>query len=322
MANKKICFFLSPIGDDDSPERKHSDNVLNNIINPVLQEFGYEPFRADHIPKPGIITTQIIDHILNAPLVIADLTRRNPNVFYELAIRQVYGKPFIQIMQKGESIPFDVGALRTIFYDLYNIEDAQGKIRRQIDHIENNPGEMCESPISVALDSLGRSLAPPVAQPNVDIEIGYLTLKVEQKFHEYVLIFGVKNNMDEAIKEIVLELKFPTKYISPSGREAIKRYIITQEKDYSTFVFDSPTALKYHSMGFIPRGAELLRNAFLPGNTAYISHSNKENWLVFKYAVNDKSYDEIKKYDVSWKLFINGKKPIEGSRNFQELQCF
>jgi len=49
--------------------------------------------RADKISEPGIITTQIIGHIVDAELVIADLTDKNPNVFYELAIRHAIRNP-------------------------------------------------------------------------------------------------------------------------------------------------------------------------------------------------------------------------------------
>jgi hypothetical protein len=45
---------------------------------------------------------------MNDPLAIADLSDPNPNVFYELAIRQAIGKPLVQIIQKDEKIPFDV----------------------------------------------------------------------------------------------------------------------------------------------------------------------------------------------------------------------
>src|SRR3989338_8854008 len=79
---KKICFVISPIGEDDSDTRKRSDQVLKHIITGAVEQLGYEVIRADKISEPGIITHQILQHIVDAPLVIADLTERNPNVFY------------------------------------------------------------------------------------------------------------------------------------------------------------------------------------------------------------------------------------------------
>lgn len=70
--------------------------------------------RADQISKSGLITTQIINQIIECPLVIADLTGANPNVFYELAIRHATGKPYIQLIEQGHRLPFDIGGVRTI----------------------------------------------------------------------------------------------------------------------------------------------------------------------------------------------------------------
>src|SRR5262245_29205679 len=83
----KTCFVIAPIGEQDSVVRKRSDQIFKYLIGPAAQECGYTALRADQIAEPGIITTQVIQHIVDDPLVVADLTGRNPNVFYELAIR-------------------------------------------------------------------------------------------------------------------------------------------------------------------------------------------------------------------------------------------
>jgi len=70
-------------------EVKHAidlDQMLNHIITPAVNEYGYEAIREDKISEPAIITSQVIQHIIEDSLVIADLTRRNPIVFYELVI--------------------------------------------------------------------------------------------------------------------------------------------------------------------------------------------------------------------------------------------
>ena len=90
----------------------------------------------------------------DAVLVIADLTERNPNVFYELAVRHAIRKPFIQIVDKGASIPFDVSATRTVFvdhHDLDNVETAKAEIAEQIVALESDSSTL-ETPISVSLD--------------------------------------------------------------------------------------------------------------------------------------------------------------------------
>ena len=110
----KRCFVIAPIGAPGSETRKRSDQVLKYIIRPAVTSCGYDAVRADEIAKPGLITSQVIQHVVNDPLVVADLTERNPNVFYELAIRHALKKPLVQISQ-DEVIPFDVAGTRTIF---------------------------------------------------------------------------------------------------------------------------------------------------------------------------------------------------------------
>ncbi len=125
---ESIAFVISPIGAPNSPERKRADQILNHVIDPIVSEFGYKTDRSDKIDKPGIITSQIINHIINDSLVVADLTGHNPNVFYELAVRHAIKKPVIQMIKKGERMPFDVRQARTIeidHQDLDSVDEAK-----------------------------------------------------------------------------------------------------------------------------------------------------------------------------------------------------
>jgi len=149
---ERIVFVVAPLGDPNSSVKRHSDQILRYVIEPVVSEFGYKAVRPDRISRPGIITSQIIYYVINAPLVIADLTGQNPNVFYELAVRHATKKPVIQIIEKGEQVPFDVSAMRTIqvdSQDLDSVGEAKRELKRQIEALEKNPTPM-DSPISEA----------------------------------------------------------------------------------------------------------------------------------------------------------------------------
>ena len=151
---ERTCFVIAPIGEADSDTRRRSDQVLKHVIHPAAKECGYTATRADQISEPGLITAQVIQHIVDDDLVIADLTDRNPNVFYELALRHALKKPLVQIIKKGEQIPFDVAGMRTIpvdHHDLDSVEEARQEMIRQIRSIENSPTQI-DTPISVALD--------------------------------------------------------------------------------------------------------------------------------------------------------------------------
>lgn len=117
--------MIAPLGDKGSSERKRSDQVLKHIISPAAKKCGYDTIRADQIAKPGMIGPQIVQHLIHDPLVIADLTGQNPNVFYELAIRHISAKPVIQIIQTGETLPFDIAQLRTISFNYPDLDDTE-----------------------------------------------------------------------------------------------------------------------------------------------------------------------------------------------------
>lgn len=120
----KQAFFVTPIGRESSPERQRSDNVLEFVLKPV---FGneFEIIRADHVTSMGSINHDIIERLVESDLVIADLTGTNPNVMYEIGIRHAFNLPIIQIAQKDQNLPFDLGQERTIFIDINDIRDVE-----------------------------------------------------------------------------------------------------------------------------------------------------------------------------------------------------
>jgi len=118
---ESICFYVTPIGEDGSEQRKHADLFLGSIIEPALDNLGLKVVRADTIEKPGTITRQIIEYLLKARLVIVDLSFHNPNVFYELAIRHAARLPVVQVIRASDRIPFDLSQIRTIKIDTSDI---------------------------------------------------------------------------------------------------------------------------------------------------------------------------------------------------------
>jgi hypothetical protein len=114
----KRCFVISPIGPEGSQTREHADDVFDYIIKPAMEECGIQAFRSDHLQEPGKITEQMFREILTDDLAIAVLTGHNANVFYELAIAHAAGRPVVVLIEKGESLPFDIRDLRCVYYDL------------------------------------------------------------------------------------------------------------------------------------------------------------------------------------------------------------
>lgn len=119
--DKKICFVITPIGSETDAIRRHIDGVIDAAISPALGE-GFELRVSHRIYEPGSITKQIIHEIYKADLVIANLTDRNPNVMYELAIRHCIGRPVITIADCETKLPADIILERAIPYH----NDAKG----------------------------------------------------------------------------------------------------------------------------------------------------------------------------------------------------
>lgn len=153
--SQPLCFVIGPIGEEGSDFRQHADDLFDLIIKPVVEstEFGYRADRADKIRKPGHITNQIIKMIKEADLVVADLSHRNPNAFYELALRHALGTPIIHMIRDADTIPFDVTSYRTIKFnlDLRGGEKAKAELANQVRSTKEDGFE----PQNPILDALG-----------------------------------------------------------------------------------------------------------------------------------------------------------------------
>lgn len=113
--DKKVCFVITPIGDNNTEIRRHIDGIIDQAIEPALGE-KYEIVVAHRKYEIGSINDRVIKSVFESDLVIANLTNTNPNVMFELAIRYSFGKPAIVIAEKGTKLPFDVIVENTIFY--------------------------------------------------------------------------------------------------------------------------------------------------------------------------------------------------------------
>ena len=121
----KKCFIVCPIGHENSETRKRSDTLLNFILKPLCEECGFHVMRVDESNTGDSITKNIIEHLTQDDLVIADLSEQNPNAFYELGYRTALGKPTIQIKAKDEPLPFDVSSIQTFDYNINDIPDTE-----------------------------------------------------------------------------------------------------------------------------------------------------------------------------------------------------
>lgn len=162
----KTCFVVSPIGAEGSETRVNADKLFKYIIRPVCQKCGFEPVRVDQINDTDSITQTIIEKLSSSELVIADITGHNPNVFYEMGYRKCTNKAIIHLKAKGESIPFDVNTIRTLEYDLGdldNVEEIKGRLEQTIKAFSFEPRDS-EGDENMREQSVSQKILPVLYQ--------------------------------------------------------------------------------------------------------------------------------------------------------------
>ncbi len=97
------------------PFKENLTKIYENFIKSPLEELGHRISRADDITRSTPIMEDVVNSIKRSDIIIADLTVRNPNVFYELGRAHEQNKYVIQISQ-DDKIPFDTSHIRTIMY--------------------------------------------------------------------------------------------------------------------------------------------------------------------------------------------------------------
>ena len=226
----KKCFFISPIGDEESEARKHSDFVKKYIVEPVCKKYDYEVIRADEENTINKIDEDVLRHLDNDDLAIADLTGANPNVYYEAGYRTAKGLPIIYIAEKGTSLPFDVGRIRTQFFGKRadEVEDAEKRISKVI-------AELPDTLVCSGQESIKETKT----QIDVDlISIYKMFLSVDSAY-QYIFRFDICNlsEYDLFVKDIFVwqnGIRFPfekesenVKYVETKEKGEVKK-----SKDY------------------------------------------------------------------------------------------
>ncbi|GEM_PF-5339487 len=124
------CFVLMPFG------AKWSDRIWMKQIKPIVEACGLPCFRADDLYGNNVME-DVAKGITESRIIIAEITDRNPNVFYELGAAHALGKNVILLAQNENDIPFDIRSHRCILYEdnLDGYEILRTNLQRCIDEI-------------------------------------------------------------------------------------------------------------------------------------------------------------------------------------------
>ena len=123
MTTGRICFVIMPFSSTESCSKEEWDRIFSRILRPAIEEagLGYECRRSE--ATRGNIIAAIMQDLRSAHVVLADLTDRNANVFYELGVRHALTDRTLLLAQNGADIPFD---LRPYAFHVYDWRSEEG----------------------------------------------------------------------------------------------------------------------------------------------------------------------------------------------------
>ena len=134
---------------------------FNLYLKPLIEKSGeFEAFRSE--PLRGNIANQIITDLVNSDIVVCDLTDHNPNVLWELGVRQSFKHGNITIAEAGTQIPFDFNHKAVLFYNGEHLDNElfyQAFSAALADCIQHPEGP--DSPVLEALGGRGTLYSRP-----------------------------------------------------------------------------------------------------------------------------------------------------------------
>jgi hypothetical protein len=166
-----FCFVIMPFKDE-------MKGVYDSAIKPAVESQGLKCIRVDQIDGSGNVVRRIIHHIHQAKAVIADLTGKSANVFYELGIAHALGNNVIVLAQDvKQDVPFDVSNYKVIAYtDTIN---GGEKLKQEIRSALTTLDEWSTMPSNPVQDFL-----PPETRPIPASDHIAMQQKLEAMQHE------------------------------------------------------------------------------------------------------------------------------------------
>lgn len=110
------CFLIMPISDQPGYDPGHFTKVYEDIFKPACAAAGYAPTRADDSKQSNLIHLDILKRVVHSPMAICDLSGRNPNVLFELGLRQAFDKPTVLVKDYDTGDIFDIAPIRYTQY--------------------------------------------------------------------------------------------------------------------------------------------------------------------------------------------------------------
>lgn len=126
---KDLAFVIMPFA-------REYDEVYS-WIDETGKACGLKCLRADKEIFIGGIMDKVRENILKAGMIVAELSEKNPNVYYELGHAHANSKKVIMLTQNIDNIPFDLKHIRMVIYKPDDESKFKSQLSQEIAHIKS-----------------------------------------------------------------------------------------------------------------------------------------------------------------------------------------
>ena len=112
----RTCYVSIPFG---KREEIDYDTIYRDIVLPAVREAGFDCHRGDEFETAPLLQKAIMQSVLSADVMVADVSNHNPNVMYELGIRHAIRRGITVVISSGRArLPFNISSVQTLYYQL------------------------------------------------------------------------------------------------------------------------------------------------------------------------------------------------------------
>ena len=236
--NSKRCFVIMPFSKTTKAHTKeYWDNHFLSFLKPLIESCNVQTFRS--VPLRQNILPQIVNDLVTSQIVVADLTDGNPNVFWELGVRQSFRHSTITIADNSFKIPFDISNKSVLRYSESNDsrEEFSTLLKEAINDCLANP----KRPDSEVLETItGRtSFYATIHHEEIVRKVEGLISESELNMYLLKLIFGqVLKNKGRKLVSIRGKMTIITRLSSGSMELLLADRYLEENSEFYKFVQD------------------------------------------------------------------------------------
>lgn len=236
---KPFAFILIPFD-------REFDDVYELAIKPACEDAGAYAERVDKQIFQGSMLDRIYNQISKADALIADMSERNPNVFYEVGYAHALGKTTILLTKKAEDIPFDLKHYPHIIYE-GSLTNLKVELAKRLKWHLDNPQKSEMAPEALRVRVNGEYL---VNCPTIEIE----ETKGKTGFDLHV---ELQNRVDRWLKTIAFKIGLfaPIEFVEASPNLRTQYRKVTLDASQRLFLSNKDFSLlpeMWDSIRFAP----------------------------------------------------------------------